>query len=597
MPKIKVLMVYPEVPLTFWSFRSSVEYVGKKAGLPPTGLATVAAMLPEDKFELERIIDMNVEPLKDRQIDSADIILTSTMVVQEDSHNEVIRRARRHGKQVVAGGPFPTSYPERVPADYIVAGEAELTLKPFVEDFLAGKPKRIYTEKSVGASGKPSLIHTPIPRWDLLRLNKYASVSIQYSRGCPFSCEFCDIASLNGKIPRTKAPEQVIGELDSLLYLHRGGSVFILDDNFIGNAKNVRILLPELIRWQKKHGYPFNFYAEASMNLAWNSNKDILENMVEAGFDSVFLGIENPDPESVRRMNKAQNAEISPLEAVRTIQRAGMEVTGGFIVGSDGDKKTVCDDLFNFIQEAGIPVSMPGLLVAIKGTDLYRRLEKEERFRQESRGDNTHHLGFNFRPKLDEEFLIKEYAGLLSRLFDPKNYYERCRTLQRNLGNNNSSGRAGKDDVSALFKSLGRQLFAPGGWEYTKFLASTLAKKPRQFPNAVAYAIKLDHFGKLTRAATDVHNYQTQTESLYERFTRRAGEIYGRYRAKHELSEGESRVRTYAAKIISRAEARYSKLHKDFRGDARNALENLKERVHKGTEKIRARYLARQETD
>ncbi len=598
MAKIRILPVYPEFPLTFWSFKSAMEYTGKKSIMPPTGLATVLAMVPEDNFEIQRIVDLNVEPLTDRAIESANVVFTSTMVVQEDSHNEVIGRAHRLGKKVVAGGPFPTSYPERNSnADFIVAGEAELTLEPFLGDFLKGNARRIYTEENVGAKGKPSLTETPLPRWDLVKLDEYSCPSAQYSRGCPFNCEFCDITQLFGRVPRTKTNEQMLQELDYLYNLGHRGSVFILDDNFIGNAKNVRGLLPDVISWQKQKKYPFRFFTEASVNLAWDENRDILENMIEAGFNECFLGIETPDTDSLKKMGKSQNTKIPPLDAVRVIQEAGMEVTAGFIVGSDGDKPSIFEDLFNFIQAAGIVVPMPGLLTAVKGTDLYKRLISEGRILSESNGNNTHHAGFNFKTKLNEDFLVRGYTDLLSKLFAPENYYERCRKLQESLGESDISGRTLKHgEVSAAIKSLLRQPFKKGGTEYLKYLAYTLVNHPRRLPLAFAHTIKFDHFQKITQATIEVHDYKAHTESLYQRFGHSLENIYHHYLPHQDsrdvgaIKKAEDKIKSSAARIIHGAEARFSRLHKDFRADAGEALEKLKLKVYREVDKFKSKY-------
>jgi len=304
MKRLRILPVYPKFPLTFWSYKIAVEYLGKAAIMPPTGLATVLAMLPEDEFEIHPIVDLNVEALENEQLRWCDMVFTSTMIVQEDSHQEVIERAHQMGKKVVAGGPFPTSYPERnSSADYLVTGEAEITLGAFIEDLLAAQPRPIYTEEEVRRSGrnraelsrngKPLIRSTPLPRWDLVRLDRYCSAAVQYSRGCPFDCEFCDITKLYGRDSRTKSSEQMIKEFEALHQIGFRGPLFIVDDNFIGNKTNVRQLLPVITDWQQKHKYPFNLFTEASMNLAWPGCEDILQGMIEAGFDEVFVGIES----------------------------------------------------------------------------------------------------------------------------------------------------------------------------------------------------------------------------------------------------------------------------------------------------------------
>lgn len=577
--------------MTFWGYKKAVEYLGRKAAMPPTGLATVLAMLPKKNFEPQRIIDLNVEPLKDEQIKNADIIFTSTMIVQEDSHNEVIDRAHFHGKRVVAGGPFPTSYPERnAGADYIVAGEAEMTLNPFLEDLLKSAPGKTYTEDNVKErtstlltkTGKVNITKTPLPRWDLVSLIKYFSAAIQYSRGCPFDCDFCDITKLFGRESRTKTPQQMILELDYLYSKGHVGPVFIVDDNFIGNRKNVKELLPHLANWQKRKNYPFSFFTEASMNLAWDSNNDILKGMVEAGFDQVFLGIESIDNDVLKAMSKSQNTKMSQLEAVRRIQQAGLEVTGGFIIGSDGEKPDACNNLFNFIQEAGIVVAMPGLLTALKGTDLYQRLEKEERIKEESKGNNTHHLNFNFKTQQDEASLIKNYKELIEKLFSAGNYYARCRTLQENIGRKNRLNRATLEGGIAFGKSLNRQLLARGGIEYAKYLIKTAIKNPGYFPEAVAQAVKFDHFNTITRATLEADSYIPHAESLYHQFVHKAEEIYAKH--SHDVDKSKKLIVKTAQKIVKKAERKYDKIHEEFKSHAESALNNLKQRIHETVE-------------
>ncbi len=587
MGKIKVLSVYPEFPLTFWSFKSSVEYMGRKAVMPPTGLATVLAMLPEERFEIGRVVDMNVKPLTDRDIKNSDLVFTSTMIVQEGSHNEVVDRAHHFDKKVVAGGPFVTTYPERTKADYIVSGEAEVTLEPFLEDLLKGTNQRIWTESGVkgkGAvqltkGGKVEITNTPLPRWDLVNLRDYLSAAIQYSRGCPFDCDFCDITKLFGRESRTKTPEQMIAELDALYNSGHRGSVFIVDDNFIGNREKVRQLLPHLKNWQERKQFPFSFYTEASMNLAWDGNRDILRGMNESGFDFVFLGIESIDNEVLKIMHKGQNTKMSQLEAVRRIQKAGLEVSGGFIIGSDGEKPDVFDGLFKFIQEAGIPAAMPGLLTAVRGTDLYKRLEREERIIRESEGNNTHHLTFNFKPQLDQEFLINGYKKLIEQLFDPRNYYQRCEVLRDNLGERPTSRKVSLEGIIAFGRLVMRQLFARDGMEDIKYLARTLLREPAYFSEAVAHAIKFDHFNAITRATLEADEYVSYAERLYGKFVQRAAEIYGTN--KNNLSKVKEKISVFARKTLESAENRLSKLHEDFRSGAENAYAYLRERIDK----------------
>ncbi|MDO8517142.1 MAG: B12-binding domain-containing radical SAM protein [Nanoarchaeota archaeon] len=590
---IKVLPIFPRFPLTFWGFQKSLPYVGKKATMPPTGLATILAMLPKE-FEPQRIIDLNVEKLEDKDIKNSDIIFTSSMIIQENSHNEILDRAHFYGKKVVAGGPFPSSYPERnEKADYIVAGEAEITFNAFLEDFLQGKAKRVYTEEGVIKSGrnsslltknnKPLLETTPIPRWDLLNLNQYNSPAIQYSRGCPYNCEFCDITKLFGREPRTKTPKQMLLELDAVHEQGYTGSIFIVDDNFIGNKKNVRQLLPEIIKWQKEKDYPFSFFTEASMELAWDENKDILEQMVSAKFNQVFLGIESTDLDALTKINKKQNLKMSQAESIKRIQNAGLEATGGFIIGLDGEKPEVFDQLYNFIQTSGIVVPMSGLLTVLKGTNLYNRLVKEDRMITESTGNNTHNLAFNFKPQLDERFLIEGYKKLLQKLFEPKNYYERCRILQDNIGEINTRNRMNLEGLTAFAKSLNNHLVSRGGFEYLKYITRTAIKNPRYFPEAITHAIKLEHFREITKETIKSDDYNYKIESLYDKFKKKTEQISLKY--SDDFQKQYEKVSNIAENLKKSAEKKYLAIHEDFRGNAKKVLDDFQLRINGELEK------------
>ncbi len=573
--------MYPKFPPSFWGFQFALNFLGKPATMPPTGLATVAAMIPEEYFEVQRIIDTNVEPLTNRDIRNTDLIFTSSMIVQKDSLDDIIKRAHAHGKKVVAGGPYPTSYRERIPADYLVLNEAETTLGPFLEDLLQGSAKKVYDEKSVAPhnhtlqltrEGKPFITQTPLPRWDLLDLNNYVSLAIQYSRGCPFHCNFCDITALFGYESRTKTPPQMIAELENVYTRGWRGQLFIVDDNFIGNKRNVRMLLPEIAHWQKERRYPFSFFTEASMDLGMPNHTDILKGMVDAGFDQVFLGIESVDPEVLKKMDKGQNLG-NPYQKVRTIQEAGLEVMGGFIIGSDGEKPSVFDNLFEFIQTAGIVIPMPGLLTALKDTKLYAQLKEEGRLVSESTGNNTHQLGFNFKPQLDERFLISGYVNLLERLFDPKNYYERCKVLTSRRGTYHKTRRTTRAGVQALNHILYEKLIRRPEWEFVKHITSTLLRNPQEFPEAIAHAIKLHHFNTMTDATSKLYRYPKHTETLYERFQQHVHTLKGNIRTR--LYEIESLEQS----ILNEAKIRYNKLHMDFRQGAQEAFESLRDRI------------------
>ena len=388
------LLVYPEHPPTFWGADHALELSGVKATHPPLGLLTIAALFPPS-YAL-RVVDMNVSTLHDADLGWADIVFTSTMITQHVSLRAVIERCNREGVPVVAGGPHPTTFHEEiVGVDHFVLGEAEEVFAEFLRDLEAGKAKRIYREKR-----KPDVTRTPVPRFDLVDLKNYATMSVQFSRGCPFDCEFCDIIKLYGRVPRTKSPEQVVEELDSLYRLGWRGPVFLVDDNFIGNKRDALKLLPAIAEWQKARGYPFTLMTEASANLALMDA--MMDAMIEAGFDTVFVGIETPNPEALLKTKKAQNTSKTQenflYQAVRKIQKHGMQVQGGFILGLDSDDEGVFDAQIEFIQETGIPVAPIYLLTALKNTDMYERLKSENRLLEAPLGTNA--MPLNFRTEM-----------------------------------------------------------------------------------------------------------------------------------------------------------------------------------------------------
>src|SRR5262249_47543185 len=342
-PAMKTLLVYPEFPETYWSFRHALSFEGKRSAFPPLGLLTVSAMLPE-AWE-RRLVDLNIQRLKPSDIEWADLVFCSAMLVQKDSLRRVVELCKAAGKRVVIGGPYITTSTEDIPqADHIFLGEAETTLPEFVRDLERGEAKRIYQ-----AAERPALSATPIPDFHLADLRRYSAMSVQYSRGCPFQCEFCDIIEIYGRVPRTKGNEQMLAELNSLLELGWRGMVFIVDDNFIGNKRNVKRLLPDLASWSERHGYPFSFITEASVNLA--EDEELLYGMRRAGFRRVFLGIETPVEATLKEAQKGQNLRGDLLSSVRKIQGHGMEVMAGFIVGFDNDPEDIFDRQIEFIRE------------------------------------------------------------------------------------------------------------------------------------------------------------------------------------------------------------------------------------------------------
>ncbi len=413
---MKILLVNPEFPDTYWSFRHALPFEGKRCVFPPLGLLTVSGLLPRSSER--RLVDLNVEPLKTSQIDWADMIFITGMLAQKKSHHEVVARCKKRGKLIVLGGPYVTSTIEELPyADHIFQGEAETTLPQFFEDLKSGTAKRTYK-----APERPPLSITPIADFGLIDLKKYSCMSVQYSRGCPFSCEFCDIIEIYGRVPRTKSNQQILGEFDELKRLGWRGALFIVDDNFIGNKKNVRLLLPALIEWQKSNGYPFSLLTEASVNLA--DDDHLLADMKEAGFRRVFLGIETPVEESLKEAQKSQNRG-NLLESVRRIQSHGMEVMAGFIVGFDNDPDDIFERQIEFIRESAIPLAMVGMLNALPDTQLWKRLEKEGRLLGEASGNNTVST-VNFVPKMDLEKLVSGYQRIMRTIYKPSEYYQRA---------------------------------------------------------------------------------------------------------------------------------------------------------------------------
>jgi len=412
---MKILLVNPEFPDTYWSFRHALPFEGKRCAFPPLGLLTVSALLPPT-WE-RKLVDLNIQSLKSSDIDWADMVFATAMLVQKDSLKQVVKRCKARGKRVVVGGPYITTSVEELPdADHVFLGEAETTLPQFIEDLARGEAKRSYQ-----ATERPPLSATPQADFHLVDMKRYSAMSVQYSRGCPFSCEFCDIIEIYGRVPRTKSNQQMLAEFDALKALGWRGTVFVVDDNFIGNKKNVRQLLPELAEWQKRNGYPFSLLTESSVNLA--DDKPLLESMRDAGFRRVFLGIETPVAESLKEAQKSQNRG-DLLASVKTIQSYGMEVMAGFIVGFDNDPEDIFERQIDFIRRSGIPLAMVGLLNALPDTQLWRRLKREGRLLGETDGNNTV-CTLNFKTRMDPALLIQGYQKIMRTIYSPREYYQR----------------------------------------------------------------------------------------------------------------------------------------------------------------------------
>lgn len=490
---MKVLLINPEFPDTYWSFRHALSFEGKRSAYPPLGLLTVAAMLPR-AWE-RRLVDLEVRQLKDSDIEWADMVFCTAMLIQKDALDRVVRRCKAMGKRVVVGGPYVSTSSESLPeADHIFIGEAETTLPQFFQDLERGEAKPVYQ-----AAERPPLSLTPVPEFELAELHRYSAMSVQYSRGCPFSCEFCDIIEIYGRVPRTKSNQQMLAELDELKRIGWRGTVFVVDDNFIGNKRNVRQLLPYLVEWQEKNSFPFSLLTEASANLA--DDDDLLDTMRAAGFRRVFLGIETPVEASLKEAQKTQNRG-NLLESVRKIQSYGMEVMGGFIVGFDNDPADIFERQINFIRESAIPLAMVGLLTALPDTQLWRRLKKEGRLLAESHGNNTSD-SLNFIPKMDPTLLVEGYRSILRTIYGSREYYQRAlETLRRVSGTppepNRYSLVNGLTTLTRIVVRLG--MLDNDRREFWRFFGRTLVEHREQFAHSMRLAVMGYHFRKLNDA-------------------------------------------------------------------------------------------------
>lgn len=488
---MKVLLINPEFPDTYWSFRHALPFEGKRCAFPPLGLLTVSALLP-NTWE-RKLVDVNVRKLTTADIDWADMVFATAMLAQKDSLKEIVKRCKARGKRVVLGGPYVTTTIEDLPeADHIFLGEAETTLPEFVEDLARGEARRCYK-----SSERPPLSATPLPHFHLADLKRYSAMSIQYSRGCPFSCEFCDIIEIYGRVPRTKSNQQVIAEFDALRDLGWRGTVFIVDDNFIGNKKNVRQLLPELARWQKRNGNPFSLITESSVNLA--DDEPLLESMRQAGFRRVFLGIETPVEESLKEAQKPQNRG-NLLESVQRIQSYGMEVMAGFIVGFDNDPVDIFERQIDFIRKSAIPLAMVGLLNALPDTQLWKRLESEGRLLGEATGNNTV-CTFNFKTRMDPALLIQGYQRIMRTIYSPREYYQRALDSMKRTAPEFSEPQAYNviSGVTALAKVLVKLgVLDSERKEFWRFITKSLLKHRPRFAETLRMAAMGYHFRKLS---------------------------------------------------------------------------------------------------
>jgi radical SAM superfamily enzyme YgiQ (UPF0313 family) len=510
----KVLLVYPEFPDTYWSFRHALPLEGKQAAFPPLGLLTVSTMLPRS-WE-RRLVDMNVGPLKSADIRWADLVFASAMLVQKESLRHVVELCKAEGKLVVVGGPYvSTSVEQLSAADHIFVGEVEATLPEFVRDLERGAARRIYK-----AVERPALSATPIPDFQLADLRRYSAMSVQYSRGCPFQCEFCDIIEIYGRVPRTKSNEQILAELEALLRAGWRGPVFIVDDNFIGNKRNVRRLLPQLAAWSEGKGYPFTFMTEASVNLA--EDDELLRWMRRARFRRVFLGIETPVEETLKEAQKGQNTRRNLLDSVRKIQGFGMEVMAGFIVGFDSDPADIFDRQIAFITASAIPLAMVNLLSALPDTQLWRRLEREGRLLEESTGNNSD-CSLNFVPTMDPTLLVEGYKAIMRTIYGPRLFYQRARDCLTRVGADDpreSRGGSVLSDVATLSRiALTLGIRDSERREFWRYVYSVLLHHHKNFAQAIRLAAMGYHLRKLTRLYCGEENQEScpQRSELFRR--------------------------------------------------------------------------------
>ena len=486
---MNILLIYPEFPDTFWSFNHAVSFIGKKAAFPPLGLLTVAALLPE-KWS-KKLVDTNVERLSDTDLLWADMVFMGGMTVQRESAYRIIDRCKALPVPIVCGGPLFTAEPEQFgTADHLVLDEAELTLPLFLSDLEKGQAKKIYRAEEFS-----DLSETPVPLWHLLKVNRYAALSIQFSRGCPFNCDFCNVTALFGHKPRLKTPGQIIGELDRIYDMGWRSSIFFVDDNFIGNKRFLKDhLLPALIQWRKeKKGCVF--FTESSINLA--DDPDLLSLMVKAGFDSVFIGIESPDETALSECHKIQNKNRDLLESVAIIHRSGLQVMGGFIVGFDSDPPSIFQRQIDFIQNSGIVMAMVGMLQAPPGTRLFDRLQRQSRVVRPFTGDNVDGTT-NILPRMGMEALSKGYQRIMKQIYSPANYYRRVRTQLRALTPPEVFQPLDFQRFLSFFRAslrlgiLGKERFC-----YWQLILWTLLRKPRLISVAVTLSIYGYHYRKI----------------------------------------------------------------------------------------------------
>jgi radical SAM superfamily enzyme YgiQ (UPF0313 family) len=510
---MNALLIYPEFPVTYWSFKHALKFLGKQAAQPPLGLMTIAALLPVSWKK--RLVDVNVERLRPADLEWADVAMVSGMHIQRESLVSIVEQCRAFGLPTVVGGPIASSLPfSELKADHVVIGEAESLIGDLARDLEQGTARDVYQ-----ADERPDMKSSPLPELSLIKMNHYSTMTVQYSRGCPFNCEFCDIIEIYGRKPRTKAVSQVLAELDQLYAAGWREAVFIVDDNFIGNKIRARQLLIALVEWRKQHKTSFAFSTEASLNLA--DDRGLLQLMKDAGFASVFLGIETPDELGLASCNKLQNTRRSLLDSVALIQSYGIQVMGGFILGFDTDREDIFDRMVDFIQKSGIPIAMVGMLQAMPGTQLFRRLWSEGRIMDVGDGDNTDEK-LNFQPHMNAAKLVEGHRSVLQRIYSVDAYYQRVVLYLSRTKPEQGDKRSGqkwltRSNARAFVTSLLRQgVFGRQRWSYWKFLLTVATHYRYCFGVAMTLAVMGYHFQVMTNELFDKVKLQTGASGMEE---------------------------------------------------------------------------------
>ena len=499
---MRALLLYPRFPQSFWSFEKTLALVDCKALLPPLGLITVAAIFPKE-WEY-KLVDRNVRSVTEAEWQWAELVIISGMIVQKTDMLDAIAEAKSYGLPIAVGGPYATSLPDEVAAaDYLILDEGEVTIPLFVEAFNQGAKQGTFR-----SAEKAAVTETPIPRYDLLELDAYDNMSVQFSRGCPFQCEFCDIIVLYGRKPRTKEPKQVIAELEFIYNLGWRGGVFMVDDNFIGNKRNVKRLLKELRVWMKEKDYPFSFDTEASVDLAKDS--ELMELMVDCSFKKVFLGIETPDESSLALTQKYQNTRDPLTESVDKITRTGLQVMAGFIIGFDNEKSGAGDRIVEFVEKTGIPMAMFSMLQALPNTALWHRLEKEGRLLNQGANINQTTL-MNFVPTRPIEDIAREYVNGFWKLYDPARFLDRTYRYYLKLGAPKHSSKRNIDlkTIKALLTICWRQgVVRSTRWKFWYNIIRIYLRSPRLVPLYFVSCANIEHFTEYREIVRDKINAQ-----------------------------------------------------------------------------------------